>query len=255
MKILVTGGAGYIGSTTCSALIDNGHTPIILDSLVNGRREFVKNRIFYEGDVDDKKLIERIFTEHPDIVATIHFAGFIVIPESVEKPYEYYRNNVSKAINFFKTLIDQGCNKIIFSSTAALYSKGNGEMVTEDIHVEPTSPYARTKLMIEYILEDYCMAYGIKGIALRYFNPIGADPKMRSGAYAENPSHVLGILNVLNKEINKEEAPPRPGDVAGAYANANKALNLLNWKAELSIEQAISDAIKWNEIFRSTLAK
>ena len=327
MKVLVTGGAGYIGGTVCSALLDNGHTPVIIDSLVNGQEKFTEGKIFYKGDYSDEKLVEQVFKEHPEIKSVIHFAGFIYVPESVEKPYEYYYNNVAKSISFFKKLNELGCKKVIFSSTAALFGTADGVMVTEDLHVSPTSPYAKTKLMIENILEDYCVAYNMQGIALRYFNPIGADPKMRTGAYVKNPSHILGaLLNVANnpektfqitgvnwptrdgsgvrdyihvwdlarahikavedfekvmeksetktgfvkinlgtgngvtvkelvnafekvigREIKKEEAPSRFGDVAGAYANADTALHLLNWKAEKTIKEGISDAIEWKE--------
>ena len=329
MEILVTGGAGYIGSTICSELIDNNHTPIILDSLVAGKEEFTKDRTFYKGDIADTELVKKIFNEHPDIYATIHLAGFIYVPESVENPYEYYYNNVAKSICFFKSLCDAGCNKIVFSSTASIYGKADGAMVTEDMCILPTSPYAKTKLMIENILEDYCNAYDIHGIALRYFNPIGADPKMRTGAYVKNPSHILGALinvsndpagvfkitgvdwptrdgsgvkdyihvwdlavahlkaveqfenvfemtdgegkfvvinlgtgkgvtakemvsafeKVIGREINKETAPARLGDVAGAYANADTAFKYLGWKAEKTIEEGIADAITWNKIF------
>ena len=94
MKVLVTGGAGYIGSTTSTALIEAGHTPVILDSLVNGRREFTKGRIFYQGDIADTDLVKQIFSDHPDIEACIHFAALIVVPESVREPYQYYHENV-----------------------------------------------------------------------------------------------------------------------------------------------------------------
>ena len=108
MKYLITGGAGYIGSTICSALEDAGHTPIILDSLITGRKEFTKNRIFYKGDIADKKLVAKIFKEHPEIHAAVHCAALIVVPESVTQPYEYYQDNVSKSIEFFHTLHEHG---------------------------------------------------------------------------------------------------------------------------------------------------
>lgn len=327
MKILVTGGAGYIGSTICSALEDNGHTPVVLDSIVTGRAEFIRDRKFYKGDIADKELLTKVFKENPDIVCTIHCAALIVVPESVENPYEYYTENVAKSLILFRNLKDLGCNKIVFSSSASIYDDVENFMVTETSPLNPRSPYARTKYMMEMILKDMCEAYGIRGIALRYFNPIGADPKMRSGVHAKNPSHVLGkmvdtalgkypyfeitgvdwdtrdgsgirdyvhvwdlasahvlamenfdqafsksgenssylVINlgtgngVTVKElvsafknvygpINVKEAPPRPGDVAGSYANADKAFNLIGWKAKLSMEQAISDALKWGEM-------
>ncbi len=329
MKILVTGGAGYIGSTVSSALIDNGHFPVILDSLVTGRAEFVKGRVFYKGDIADRMLLDTIFKEHPDITHVVHCAALIVVPESVERPYDYYRENVAKSLELFNNLQANGCKNIVFSSSASIYDDVPGYMVTEKAALNPRSPYARTKFMMEMILRDFCAAYGIKGIALRYFNPIGADPKMRSGVHIKNPSHVLGKLvdtamgklpeflitgthwdtrdgtgirdyihvwdlalahvkaienfesafrkaenpdasflainlgtgtgvtvkelvlafeKVYGKKINKKEAPPRPGDIAGAYANGDTAKKLIGWEVGLSIEQGIADALKWGQL-------
>ncbi len=329
MKVLITGGAGYIGSTICWALKDHGHTPIILDSLVTGREEFTRDHIFYRGDIGDREIVARVFTDHPDINATIHCAALIVVPESVEKPLEYYRENVVKSMNFFYQLSELGYPRIVFSSSAAIYDVVPGFMVTEESPLKPNSPYSRTKYMMEMILKDFSRAYGLKGIALRYFNPIGADPQMRSGMHIEKPSHILGKLvevalgetpefhitgtnwptrdgtgirdyihvwdlalahikavekfdavieadseadtpyavinlgtgrgvtvrelvdafeKVYGQEIKKVEKPPRPGDVAGAYANANKARDLLDWEAERPIEKGIEDALRWGEI-------
>lgn len=334
MKILVTGGAGYIGSTICSALEDRGHTPIILDSLITGRREFTRGRIFYEADIADRAAVEKIFREHPDIYATIHCAALIVVPESVTDPYNYYLDNVAKSVELFKSLTDLGCKRLVFSSSASIYDVVPDFMVTEAAPLNPSSPYARTKFMMEMILRDFCNAYPMRGIALRYFNPIGADPKMRSGIHVERPSHVLGklvdtamgvlpvfeitgndyptrdgsgirdyihvwdlaqahiravehfdeafdhadnpvdpylvinlgtghgvtVLELVNafekvygKTVNKRFAPRRAGDVAGSYANADTAKRLLGWEAELSIEQGISDALKWGELRTSIL--
>ena len=194
MKYLITGGAGYIGSTICSALEDAGHTPIILDSLITGREEFTRGRIFYKGDIADEKAVKQIFKDHSDIQATVHCAALIVVPESVSHPYEYYQDNVSKSIEFFHLLNTLGYGRVVFSSSAALYDIVPGFMVTEEAPLNAISPYSRTKLMMEMALKDFCAAYPLKGIALRYFNPIGADPKMRSGMHVKNPTHVLGKL-------------------------------------------------------------
>jgi UDP-glucose 4-epimerase len=194
MKFLITGGAGYIGSTIASALEEAGHTPIIVDSLITGRKEFTENRIFYQADIADEAAITRIFTDHPDIQATVHCAALIVVPESVARPYDYYLDNVAKSLEFFHTLSKLGHGKVVFSSSASLYDVVPGFMVTEESPLKPSSPYARTKFMMEMILKDFCAAYGMKGIALRYFNPIGADPKMRSGLYVKAPTHILGKL-------------------------------------------------------------
>jgi UDP-glucose 4-epimerase len=334
MKVLVTGGAGYIGSTICSALQDAGHTPVILDSLITGRGEFTRGHIFYQADIANREAVERVFQEHPDIYATIHCAALIVVPESVENPYDYYRENVAKSLEFFHLLNRLGYGRVVFSSSASIYDVVPGFMVTENAPLRPSSPYARTKYMMEMILKDFCTAYrGMAGIALRYFNPIGADPQMRTGIHIQNPSHVLGKLvdvglgklpyfeitgtdwetrdgtgirdyihvwdlaqahvmaveqfpqiferagdpeshyvvinlgtgrgvtvrelvtafeKVIGKTINKKEMPPRPGDVAGAYANADTARRLIGWEASLPIEKGIADALRWGEI-RNTI--
>lgn len=329
MKFLITGGAGYIGSTIASALEDAGHTPIILDSLITGQKAFTEGRIFYHADIADSETVRRIFAEHPDIYATVHCAALIIVPESTERPYEYYRENVAKSVELFHTLNEVGCKRVVFSSSASLYDTVPGFMVTEDSPLRPNCPYARTKYMMEMVLKDFCYAYGMKGIALRYFNPIGADPRLRSGIHVPNPSlvlarmveaeigkvphfditgttwptrdgtgirdyvhvwdlanaHVLALTDfdtaferageagasnylvinlgsgngvtvrelvtaferVVGHPINKREMPPRPGDVAGAYANADAAARLLGWKPQLSIEDAVRDALAWAE--------
>ena len=117
-SVLVAGGAGYIGSTTCKALEEAGHTPVVLDSLLTGPRVFVKDRIFYEGDIADRDLVTRVVEEHPDIECTIHMAARIVVPESVEKPYEYYRDNVAKSLELFDELTTLRRNRVVFSSSS-----------------------------------------------------------------------------------------------------------------------------------------
>nr|MDD6335846.1 UDP-glucose 4-epimerase GalE [bacterium] len=334
MKVLVTGGAGFIGSTICSALLDNGHTPIILDSLVTGKRAFTRGRIFYEGDIADSALVGRILKEHPDIQVCIDCAALIVVPDSVANPYLYYRENVAKSLELFHTLAQGGVKKIVFSSSASIYDQVEGYVVNENSPLKPSSPYARTKFMMEMILQDVCKAYGMKGMALRYFNPIGADPKMRTGMPIQMPSHVLGkILSVENgledifhitgtdwptrdgtglrdyihvwdlamahvlaaqnfdeafrrageqhylvinlgtgrgvtvrellaavekvvgHKIPTDCAPARPGDVAGACANCDRALELLGWKAERPIEEGISSALAWTHIRDQVIAQ
>ena len=145
MKILVTGGAGYIGSITAKALERAGHTPVILDSLISGPQAFVRGRIFYEGDIADRALLARVVEEHPDLDATIHMAARIVVPESVEQPYEYYRDNVAKSLELFDQLEKLGKPRVLFSSSASLYATKPTFEVTEDDPLDPPSPYARTK--------------------------------------------------------------------------------------------------------------
>src|SRR6188472_1480124 len=133
MKVLITGGAGFIGSTTAKALEEVGHTPVVLDSLLNGPLAFVRDRIFYEGDIADRDLLARVFDEHPEIEATIHMAARIKVPESVEQPYEYYRDNVAKSLELFDQLATLGKPRVLFSSSASLYAlKEEFEVVETD---------------------------------------------------------------------------------------------------------------------------
>ncbi|EYB69479.1 UDP-glucose 4-epimerase [Deinococcus phoenicis] len=199
MKLLVTGGAGYIGSTVCAALEEAGHVPVVLDSLVTGQAAFTGGWIFYRGDIADAGLLSTIFDEHPDIGATLHFAARIVVSESVAQPGLYYRENVVKSLALFETLAGLGQRRIVFSSSASIYDSPPDLRVTEASPLRPLSPYARSKWMTELILQDLCTASQdslspLRGIALRYFNPIGADPQLRSGPYVPDPSHVLGRL-------------------------------------------------------------
>ena len=158
MKVLVTGGAGYIGSVTAKALEQAGHTPVVLDSLLTGPHVFVRDRIFYEGDIADRALLARIVEEHPDLDATIHMAARIVVPESVEQPYEYYRDNVSKSLELFDQLEQLGKPRVLFSSSASLYAPKDGFEVVESDPLAPPSPYARTKHMMEQVLQDMAAA-------------------------------------------------------------------------------------------------
>jgi UDP-glucose 4-epimerase len=194
MKVLIAGGAGYIGSTIAYACSDAGISPVILDSLVTGRRELAAGHTFYQGDIADGGLIDRIFAEHPDIAAVIHCAALIVVPDSVADPVGYYRANVAGCLDFTAHLLRNGCPRLIFSSSAAIYRAGQDLSVDEDSAIDPQSPYARTKAVCEAMLADIAAAEPIRVLSLRYFNPIGADPKMRTGLQLRRPTHALGKL-------------------------------------------------------------
>jgi UDP-glucose 4-epimerase len=174
-KILITGGAGYIGSTVASACADRGITPVILDNLTTGRAEFIQGHPFFEGDICDGPLLDKVFAEHPDIYAVVHCAALIVVPDSVTNPIGYYQANVTKSLDLVRHLVRNGCRRLVFSSSAAIYSPGEDLSVTEESPIGPLSPYART-------------------LSLRYFNPIGADPKLRTGLALREPTHALGQL-------------------------------------------------------------
>lgn len=193
MLILITGGAGYIGSTVASACEDAGHQVVILDDFSTGRREFIGDRKLYEGDIADSALLDRVFTEQK-IDAVVHCAAKIVVPESVAEPLGYYENNVSKTVSLLESMQRNGVERILFSSSASIYAPDENFIVTEASPLEPGSPYARTKFMAEMIMEDFTKASNVRVLSLRYFNPIGTDPKLRSGQQLENPSHVLAKL-------------------------------------------------------------
>lgn len=218
MKILVTGGAGYIGSMICYALEKKGHSPVILDSFITGKQEFISNNfICYHGDISDKRLVDKIFHEHSDISLTIHCAARIIVPESVKNPFLYYEENVSKSNKFFNYLRSNNCTRIIFSSSASIYALVEGFKCHENSPIDPKSPYARTKYMMEMILKDFCTAYDMNAISLRYFNPIGADPELRSGLHQKNSTHIIGkLLEVAHNkkaffEITGTDWPTRDG--------------------------------------------
>jgi UDP-glucose 4-epimerase len=194
LKVLIAGGAGFIGSTIASQLLDHGHQPVILDNLVTGRREFAAGRPFYEGDIADPAVLDRIFDEHPDIAAVVHCAALIVVPESVSRPVHYYRENVAKTLDFVDHLIGKGVTRLLFSSSASIYEPGADFSVDEDSGILALSPYARTKMVVEQMLTDISAATPLRVLSLRYFNPIGADPKLRTGLQVPSPSHALGKL-------------------------------------------------------------
>jgi len=194
VKVLISGGAGYIGSTIGSACLDAGITPVILDSLVTGRPEFAAGRIFYEGDIADAVLIDRIFDEHEDIEAVVHCAALISVPASVADPIGYYRANVVKSLDFFESLIRNGCGRVVFSSSASIYKASSEFAVDEDSAMGPMSPYARTKVVCEEMFADIASGSSMRVLSLRYFNPIGADPQLRSGLQLPKPTHALGMM-------------------------------------------------------------
>ncbi|WP_288872942.1 UDP-glucose 4-epimerase GalE [uncultured Microbacterium sp.] len=194
MKVLITGGAGYIGSTVATACIEAGLQVVLLDDLSRGLRAFGEGRDLYVGDIADASLLDRLLADHPDIDAVVHCAARIVVPESVADPLGYYDTNVGKTIVLLRRLRDAGISRIVFSSSAAVYAGESGEGVDESGALAPASPYAVTKAMVERILEDAATAGDFRAIALRYFNPIGADPQLRTGQQTPTPSHALGKI-------------------------------------------------------------
>jgi UDP-glucose 4-epimerase len=215
-KVLITGGAGYIGSTIASACLDRGITPVILDSLVTGKREFTRGRAFFEGDIADGAVVDKVFAEHPDIYAVVHCAALIVVPDSVTDPIGYYQANVSKSLDMVQHLVRNGCTRMLFSSSAAIYSPGDDLSVDEDSPIGPQSPYARTKAVCEQMFADIAAAEPLRVLSLRYFNPIGADPKLRTGLQVAEPTHAVGRLVMAQRSgepfrITGTDYPTRDG--------------------------------------------
>ena len=175
-------------------LSDHGHQPIIIDSMATGSPKLVKQFHSYVGDIAHKNQIKAIINQHSDIQRVVHCAGKILVPESVMHPDQYYYENVSKSLELFTNLNSFGINKILFSSSASIYEANNGEIVNENSPLKPLSPYAKNMLVLEMIFEDFCKAFDMKAVALRFFNRIGADPKMRCGPGLTNTSHLLGNL-------------------------------------------------------------
>lgn len=214
MKILVTGGTGYIGSHTAVELLNNDYEVVIIDNLSNSKREVVdkikkitgKDVIFYEGDVCDKKLLEEIFNDNK-IDAVIHFAGYKAVGESVKKPLMYYRNNIDSTLTLCEVMNEHNVKNIVFSSSATVYGTPKSLPIKENFDVtHATNPYGETKIMIERILNDLYVSDNTWNIALlRYFNPIGAH---KSGLIGENPNDIPNnlmpyIVKVANRELKE----------------------------------------------------
>ncbi len=191
MTVLVTGGAGYIGSHMVLRLLDAGEDVVVLDNLSTGRRGLLAPEArFVEGSVGDERLLQTLLL---GVEAVIHFAGSIVVPESVADPLSYYANNTVNSRTLIAASIKAGVKHFIFSSTAAVYGVNAREPVAEETTLDPISPYGRSKLMTEWMLEDARNAYGFASIALRYFNVAGADPKGRSGQATPKATHLIKV--------------------------------------------------------------
>lgn len=193
MSVLVTGGAGYIGAHMVLELRARGEQVVIVDDLSTGFRSALAGDVhFVRGDVGDAALIARVIADHR-VDAIIHFAGSIVVPESVSDPLGYYHNNTCKSRTLIETAIGQGVGHFIFSSTAAVYGMPAGSPVGEDAPAAPISPYGASKLMTEWMLRDAAAAHPLSYVALRYFNVAGADPDGRRGQSSPNATHLIKV--------------------------------------------------------------
>ena len=191
--VLVTGGAGYIGSHAVLALRDAGWPVVVIDNLSTGFRFAVPEDVpLYEGDIADAELIARIVKEH-EIGAIMHFAGSIVVPESVSNPLKYYENNTVKSRALIAAAVDLGVSHFIFSSTATVYGEPEIKPLTEEDALRPVNPYGMSKLMTEQILTDVSHAHSMNHCVLRYFNVCGADPRTRSGQSTAGATHLIKV--------------------------------------------------------------
>lgn len=193
LPVLVTGGAGYIGSHAVLALTDAGWPVAVIDNLTTGFRWAVPEGVpFYEGDIEDADLLARIIAEQ-HIGAVMHFAGSIIVPESVENPLKYYHNNTAKSRALIAAAVAGGVKHFIFSSTAATYGVPEVSPVSEDSPKQPINPYGMSKLMTEIMLGDVAKAHPLNFCALRYFNVAGADPRARTGQSTAGATHLIKV--------------------------------------------------------------
>ena len=205
MRILVVGGAGYIGSHMVKYLLDNGHRVVTLDNLSTGYSDAVLGGEFIAGDLSDRLMLDRLFCDHT-IDGVMHFASFIQVGESVEKPALYYQNNVVNTLNLLDAMVVHNVLRFIFSSSAAIFGEPEEVPISESHRKAPINPYGRTKWMVEQILADYDFAYDLKSVCLRYFNAAGADPSGRLGERHEPETHLIPLIlqaaSGTRKQIN-----------------------------------------------------
>lgn len=213
--ILVTGGAGYIGSHCALALLEQGQEVIVFDNLSTGHKEIIQklekngNLKFIKGDLLNLNDLNSLFEDNK-IDSVIHFAAYSQVGESVKNPQKYYVNNVSGTLNLLNTMIKNDVKKIVFSSTAATYGEPEYIPIDENHPQKPINPYGQSKLMIEKIMDDYDKAYGLKSVRLRYFNVAGADVKIRIGEWHEPETHL--IPNILKSTLQNDKVFEMFGD-------------------------------------------
>lgn len=224
-KILVVGGAGYIGSQVNKLLNDSGYETVVFDNLCNGNRRRVKWGTFIKGDLANRRALEKTFNEH-QFDAVMHFAALINVGESVAQPGEFYQNNVSNTLNLLESMRQHQVNNFIFSSTAAVYGIPQSQLITENHPKNPINPYGQSKLMVEKILEDYNNAYGLKSVTLRYFNAAGGDPTGIIKNYHQKKANLIPIILEAIKNdqpvtINGIDYPTPDGTCVRDYVHVN----------------------------------
>ena len=192
-KVLVTGGAGYIGSHACKALKQAGFTPVTFDNLVTGWREAVKSGPFERGDLLNRVDVDRVFKKHAP-VAVMHFAALSQVGESMQEPGLYWQNNVMGSLNLIQAAVEHGCMDFVFSSTCATYGDQDGVMLDENSAQHPINAYGASKRAVENILADFRVAYGLNHVIFRYFNVAGADPEAEIGEFHQPETHLIPLI-------------------------------------------------------------
>jgi UDP-glucose 4-epimerase len=192
MKILIVGGAGYIGSNINKELTKQGFETVVFDNLSSGKKELVKWGEFFQGDLGNIEDIRAVFKKYP-IEAVLHFAGFKAVGESVTDPQKYYRNNVTNTLNLFQVMRENNVNKFIFSSSAATFGNPQYTPIDELHPQNPINPYGETKLIVEHIMRDYSAAYDFRYVSLRYFNACGADIDNEAGEWQGSSSNLIPL--------------------------------------------------------------
>ncbi len=203
MKVLVCGGAGYIGSHTVKSLLEEGYEVVVLDNLSSGRKELLLGGEFIRADLNDKAALKQAFRAHA-FGAVFHFASLIQVGESYRDPQKYYIQNLLTSLNLLEAMLEAGVGRVIFSSSAAVYGIPETTPIPESHPLNPFNPYGRTKLFVEQVMRDYEAAYGLKFISLRYFNAAGADPEGGLGEMHEPETHLIPnvLLTVLGKRAS-----------------------------------------------------
>jgi UDP-glucose 4-epimerase len=192
LRILVTGGAGYVGGFAARHLLAAGHDVVVVDNLCTGHREVVPAEVLIVGDIGDRALLQRVFSEHR-IEAVMHFAASAYVGESVRDPRSYYRNNVVNTLTLLEAMLDQDIKRLVFSSTCAVYAETEQMPLREDAPQDPVSPYAFSKLAIERMIRDFSRSYGLDYVLLRYFNAAGASPDGAHGEDHRPETHLLPL--------------------------------------------------------------
>ena len=222
MKILVAGGAGYIGSHTAKELIKEGFEVVVFDNFSTGKKELLVGKELFEGDLMDKEAIKKAF-EEKNIEAVLHFASLIQVGESYADPRKYYTHNLITSLNLLDVMLEAGVKYFVFSSSAAVYGEPLQNPIPESHPLNPFNPYGQTKFFVEKVIQDYERAYGLKFISLRYFNAAGADPEGQLGELHDPETHLIPniLLFLLGKkkkfEIFGTDFPTKDGTAVRDY--------------------------------------